>query len=229
MDERRHAVERVGQRAETRANRQHPFGIARARVAGRTDDAVFQEDAHRVGGAVDFRGHRHQQARAFARVHHLVGARRAIAGSEPLGAMHAAELRIEKRTFEVDAQTSRAARLVLFEIVCGVDDLGCHVQHRFEWRRHHAGDKSGRAHARILGRRDRHGIALVAIEEHVGGAVGVDVDQSGCDAAARGKRVIRRTVGGQNRGDASVFDGDPSDRSTFRRRWREAPDLASWS
>ena len=125
--------------------------------------------------------------------------------------MHAAEFRIEKRTFEVDAETACAVGLILFEIVCGVDHFGCDVQHRFKRRRHHACDEAGRAHARVLGRRHRHGVTLIAIEEHVARAVGVNVDQARSDAAARGKRIIRGAVGAQDRRDATVLYDNAAD------------------
>ncbi len=189
MVERRHPVERVGQRAEAEPDRQHPLAIARTRVARRADDAVLQEDAQRVGGALDFRRHRHQKARALARVDHLLRAQRARR-KQPFVAVDAAELRIEKRALEVNAETPRADRDVLLELMRRLDDLGRCVQHRFPRRRHDGGDEPGRAVRGIGGAGDGDRVSLIAIEQHVGGAVGVDVDQSRRDRAARRQRTI---------------------------------------
>jgi hypothetical protein len=38
------------------------------------------------------------------------------------------------------------------------------------------------------------------------------VDKAGSDAASRGERIIRGTVGGKYRRDATVFDGNAADR-----------------
>ena len=43
MIERRHRVERVRERAKAQTDREHAFAIARGRMSGRTDDAVFEE------------------------------------------------------------------------------------------------------------------------------------------------------------------------------------------
>jgi len=58
-----------------------------------------------------------------------------------------------------------------------------------------------------MSRRDRHGVALIAIEECVGSAVGVNVDQSWRDTRSGGKRTIGGSVGSQNADDSSLFDG----------------------
>ena len=120
-------------------------------------------------------------------VDHLLRAPRGRS-QQPLRAMDATKLRVEKRPFEVHAETARAVRLVFLERVRGLDDLGSRVQHRLPRCGHDAGDEAGDADARVLARGDRHGIALISVEEVLAGAVGVNVDQAGCDDAARRKR-----------------------------------------
>jgi hypothetical protein len=125
--------------------------------------------------------------------------------------MNAAKFIIEEWAFEMDAQTSRAERIVFFERVCRFGDFTRGVKHRFPRRRHHRCDESGRSHARVFGGCNRHGITLIAIEEKLAGTIGVDVDQSRRYRRADRKRTVAGTLSGQYLGDASVLDGDSSE------------------
>jgi hypothetical protein len=108
--------------------------------------------------------------------------------------MHAAELRVEERSLEVNAQATRATRQIFFELVRGLDDFSGGMQHRLPWSSHYSSDESGRALSRILDGGNRNGISLVAVEQKVARTIGVDVDESGCDMRARRKPEVRRSV-----------------------------------
>jgi hypothetical protein len=109
--------------------------------------------------------------------------------------VHAAELRIQKRAFEVYPQTARSAHAVFVDLVRGFDDLVRCVQHRFEWCRHDAGKEAGSAATRVFDRCDRDGVTLIAIEQRVGGAVGMYVDEARGDGCPGRKVDVPRTVG----------------------------------
>lgn len=109
--------------------------------------------------------------------------------------MDSPELGIEKRTLEMHAQTACAARRVLFELIRRFDDLRCGVQHRFERSGHDARDETGRSHAGVLLRGNDDGVALIAIEEGIARAVGVNVDQAGSDIATARQCVVGWSVG----------------------------------
>ena len=149
MIERRHPVERVGQRAETQTDRQHSFAVARRRMPGRADDAVLQEDAQRVAGAVDLGRHRHQQTRALARIDHLLRSADGRRWSSHSGRWTRRNFGLRNGPSKWMPEAARALRGVLFELVGRLDDFGRRVQHRFPRRRHDAGDETGRAHSRV--------------------------------------------------------------------------------
>ena len=65
---------------------------------------------------------------------------------------------------------------------------------------------------RVGGSGNRHGVALVAIEEKLVGSVGMDVDQAWGDTTSWRKLVIRRPVGRQHLCDPPFFDCDPPER-----------------
>ncbi len=189
MVERRHRVERVRQRAKPEPDREHAFAVARRRVTRGAHDALIEEEARDVVDALRFRRHRHHDERAAARFDHLARAfdRR---GHDPLAAMHAAELRVEERSFEVDAEAPRADRIARFdELVRGFRDFGRGVHHRLPRRRHDPGDVARRALPRVRARCGDDGVALVAIEQHLVGAVRVYVDH------APVRRSLRREAG----------------------------------
>jgi len=208
--ERRHRVECVRQRAETEPDREHTLAMTRGRVPGRADDALIEEHPRDFSDVVHLGRHRDHHQRAAADLDHLVRAveRRR---DDPIAAMDAAELRIEKRSFEVHAQAARAGIVARFlELIRRFGDLRRGVHHRFPRRGHHGGDVTGRTHARVRARRDVDRIALIAVEEHVFGAVGMDVDQARCEDRAGRRCEIARTLALEHLGDASVFDRDPS-------------------
>jgi hypothetical protein len=80
------------------------------------------------------------------------------------------------------------------------------MQHRFERRSHNAGYKAGRAAAGVFAGGNGDGVALIAIKQRVGGAVCVDVDQTGRDGRARRNGDIPRSIGGKNGGNAAILD-----------------------
>ena len=95
------------------------------------------------------------------------------------------KLRIQERSFEMHAETARPDRCVLFELIGRLDDLRRRVKHRFPRSGHDARNEAGRAIARIRRAGDSDGVALIAVEEILARAVGVNVDQARRDAAAR--------------------------------------------
>ena len=211
MVERRHSVERVRQGPEAQADRQHSFAIARAGVTGRTDDTVLQKDAQRFARAVDFRGHRYQQAGAFARIEHFLCA--SGAGSQqPLVAMNAPKFRVEEWAFEMHAETASAVGQILLQLVGRFDDLRCGVEHGLPRSGHDARHEAGRAGLRVRGAGDCDGVTLISIKEICAGAVCVHVDEARSYRAPGGQRVIGGAVGGKNADDAAIFDCQASER-----------------
>ncbi len=107
MIERRHRVERVRERAEAQADREHAFAVMGRRVTGRAHDALVEEKTRQFIDAVLLGRHRDHHERAAAGLDHLV---RAVerCRNDPIGAMNAAEFRIDERTFEMHAQAARA-------------------------------------------------------------------------------------------------------------------------
>ncbi len=183
-----------------------PSLIASAGMTGRAHDAVFQKDSQCVAGAFDLGCHRHQETGAFAGVDHLLRARGG-GGKEPFVTMDSPKLRIQERPFKMNADAARADRRVFFELICGFNDLRRCVQHRFPGCSHHAGDEARRAVTCVRRAGDADRVALVAVEEILAGAVGMNVDQSGRDGAARRQRMIRRPVGREHSGNPPVLKG----------------------
>ena len=123
--------------------------------------------------------------------------------------MDAAELRVEERPLEVDAQTASALRrAVLFELVRRFGDLVRRVNHRLPRRRHHRGDEAAGPHRRVGARGDVDGVTLVSVEEQLARPVGVDVDEAGRDRRALGYAHVARPVGLEQAFDASGLDRD---------------------
>ena len=65
--QRRHAVERVGQRAKAEPDREHAVAIFRGRVTGGVDDSLIEEVARNFVDAFHLRGHRHHHERTATR------------------------------------------------------------------------------------------------------------------------------------------------------------------
>ena len=68
----------------------------------------------------------------------------------------------------------------------------------------------GRAHAGVGARRNVDRVPLIAVEQHVVGAVGVNVDQAGSDDRSGRRDEVARTVIGEQPRDAAVLDSDPA-------------------
>ena len=134
--------------------------------------------------------------------------------------MHASKLWIEKWPFEMNPEAASAARPGFFEIVGGVDDVGSGVQHGFKRCGHDRRDVAGGAHLGVLLGRRPHGVSMIAIEQKIGNAVGMHVNQARRNRASRRERVVGRAAGRKdgfhapvaNRkapvGGSSVTDGD---------------------
>ena len=177
------------------------------RVAG-AHDALVVEQARDLVDAVHFRRHRHHDERAAAAFDHLsraVERRR----DDPIAAVDAPELRVEERPFEVHAEAARAVLGPGFlELVRRLGDLGAGVDHRFPGRGHDRGDKAGRAHPCVGARRDVDRIPLIAVEQRVLGAVGVDVDQSGGDDRIGRQRYVAWPLAEQDARNATAINRD---------------------
>ena len=206
MIERRHRIERVRERTETQTDRENALAIVRRRMAGRTHDALIEEEARQFVDAVHLGRHRDHHERAATGFDHFVRRR-----NDPVGAVDAAKFRIDERAFEVHAEAARAGVMAgFFELVRGFRDFIARVHHRFPRRGHHPGNVAGRAHAGVGARRDVDRVALIAVEQHVVGAVGVNVDQTGSDDRSGRRHEVARAVFGVDFGDAAVLDDDPS-------------------
>ena len=64
--------------------------------------------------------------------------------------------------------------------------------------------------ARVLQRRDRNRIALIAVEEELAGAVRVDIDQAGRNAHASRQRKVDRPISREDLRNAAALDDEPS-------------------
>ncbi len=134
-----------------------------------------------------------------------------MAGEQPLVAVDAAELRIEKRPFEMNPE-QRAPRTPCSSICCAASTISaaaCSIDSNGAVMT--PATKPVAPHARVFAGGDGDGVALIAIEQRVGSAVGVDVDQTGRDGRARGTATVPRSVGGKNGGDAAILDGQASE------------------
>jgi hypothetical protein len=124
-------------------------------------------------------------------------------------AVYPSELRVEERAFEVDAQAPRAGGFGRFdERVRGFGNLARGVQHRLPRCRHDGRDESRRALRGVRVRGDLDGVALIAIEQRVFGAVGMDVDHAGSDGRAGRESEVRGPAAFEHRSDTTVLDGE---------------------
>jgi hypothetical protein len=97
-------------------------------------------------------------------------------------AVHAAEFGIKERPLEMQSQTPGAGDRMVLGSWCAASATSLSgVQHRFPGCGHDRGDEAGNALRRVGARRDVDGVALVAVEQHVVGAVAVNVDHPGRD------------------------------------------------
>ncbi len=106
------------------------------------------------------------------------------------------------------AQATSAARQILFQLVRRFDDFARGMQHRFPRRRHDARDESRRALARIFQRSNGDCISLIAIEQELACAVGVNVDESRRDVNPRRNRNVGGAIRRQNFANAAMLDGN---------------------
>ncbi len=206
MVERRHPVVGVGERAETQADREHAITVVGRRMSGRAHDALIEQHPRDVVDTLGLRCHRHHHERTATGFDHLV---RALdrCGQQPFGAMHAAELGVEERPFELDAEAARADAVGrLFELVRGFGYFGRRVHHRFPRCRHDRGDEARRAHPRVCTGRDFDRVALVPVEQKLVGAVRMNVDQAGRDDGSGRKTDVAGAVGGKDPGDPAALD-----------------------
>ena len=210
MIERRHRIERVRERAKAHPDREDALAVFRRRVAGRADDPLIEEEPCEFIDAVHFGRHGDHHERTATRFDHLVRALER-GGHDPIAAVDAPEFRIEERSLEVNAEAPRAGIVSrLLELVCRFRHFRGGVHHRFPGCRHDGSHVAGRAHARIRARGDVDGIALIAIEQHVVGAVGMNVDHARRDRRALGRNEVAWPVVGENLTDPAMFNGDPA-------------------
>ena len=83
---------------------------------------------------------------------------------QPIVPVHAAKFRIEERTFEVDAEAASARNGPFRELMRGLGNFVCSVQHRLPGSRHDRCDETRRTARGVRTRRDFDGVALIAVE-----------------------------------------------------------------